>query len=99
MTRITLSLSPDGDQILNIICSDNTFACNTTFVSECSWEDIKEGIIVYPASNYMLKVNNRNTRTRCEICLKLTIKTTVFIVNFEHIFHLILLSLLLTLSR
>ena len=23
----------------------------------------------------MIKVNNRNTRTRCEICLKLTIKT------------------------
>ena len=29
----------------------------------------------YPASNYMFKVNNRNSRTRCEICLKLTIKT------------------------
>ena len=26
-------------------------------------------------SNYMLKVNNRNSRTRCEICSKLTIKT------------------------
>ena len=24
---------------------------------------------------YLLKVNNRNTRTRCEICSKLTIKT------------------------
>ena len=24
---------------------------------------------------YLLKVNNRKTRTRCEICLKLTIKT------------------------
>ena len=29
----------------------------------------------YPAANYILKVNNRNTRTRCEICSKLTIKT------------------------
>ena len=28
-----------------------------------------------PAGNYLLKVNNRNTRTRCEICSKLTIKT------------------------
>ena len=28
-----------------------------------------------PAENYLLKVNNRNTRTRCEICSKLTIKT------------------------
>ena len=30
---------------------------------------------VNPAGNYMFKVNNRNTRTRCEICSKLTIKT------------------------
>ena len=29
----------------------------------------------YPAGNYMFKINNRNTRTRCEICLNLTIKT------------------------
>ena len=27
---------------------------------------------VNPAGNYMFKVNNRNTRTRCEICSKLT---------------------------
>ena len=61
-----------------------------------------------PAGNYMFKVNNRNTRTRCEICSKLTIKTPerrywrrsdVFIVNFEHITHLVLVFLLLTLNR
>ena len=28
-----------------------------------------------PAGNCMFKVNNRNTRTRCEICSKLTKKT------------------------
>ena len=28
-----------------------------------------------PGGNYMLKVNNKNDRTRCEICSKLTIKT------------------------
>ena len=27
-----------------------------------------------PGGNYMFKVNNRNTRTRCSICSKLTIK-------------------------
>ena len=41
----------------------------------------------------MFKVNNRNTRASCEICLELTIKTPerrhwrrsdVFIVNYEH---------------
>ena len=56
----------------------------------------------------MFKVNNRNTRTRCEIYLKLTIKTPErpqgrrsgdFIVNFELISNLVLVFLLLTLSR
>ena len=28
-----------------------------------------------PVGIYLLKVNNRNTRTRCEICSELTIKT------------------------
>ena len=49
-----------------------------------------------PAGIYLLKVNNRNTRTRCEICSKLTMKTlqrrqwrrsSVFIVSFKHISH------------
>ena len=49
----------------------------------------------YPAGIYLFKVKNRNTRTMCEICSKLTIKTPeqchwrrsgVFIVNFEHVF-------------
>ena len=41
-----------------------------------------------PVGNYMFKVSNRNTKTRCELCPKLTIKTPVFLV-----------FLLLTLSR
>ena len=55
------------------------------------------------AGNYMFQVNNRNTRTRCDICSKLTIKirrrSSVFTVNFEYISHLVLVLLLLTLSR
>ena len=31
--------------------------------------------VAFPVGNYMFKVNNRNTRTRCGICSKLTIKT------------------------
>ena len=48
-----------------------------------------------PAGNYMFKVNNRNSRTRCGIRSKLTIKTperrqwhtcsSVSIVNFEQV--------------
>ena len=30
---------------------------------------------IIPADNHMFKVNNRNTKTRCEIYSKLTIKT------------------------
>ena len=61
-----------------------------------------------PAGNYKFKVNNRNIRTRCEICSKLTIKiperrqwrrSGIFIVNFEHISQLVLVFLLLNLSR
>ena len=32
-----------------------------------------------PAGIYLLKVNNRNIGTRCEICTKLTIKEMKFI--------------------
>ena len=28
---------------------------------------------MYPVGIYLLKINNKNTRTRCEICSKLTI--------------------------
>ena len=34
-----------------------------------------ENFINIPANIYLFKVNNRNTRKSCEICLKLTIKT------------------------
>ena len=52
-----------------------------------------------PAGIYLFNVNNRNTRTRSEICSELKIKTperrqwrhsVVFIVNFKHILHLLL---------
>ena len=75
--------------------------CDLFYISVVSRFDIfKVGI-------YLLKVNNRNSRTRCEICSKLTIKiperrqwrrTGIFIINFEHTSHLFLLFLLLTLN-
>ena len=66
-----------------------------------------------PANIFNLfKVNNRNTRKRCEIhveiCSKSTIKTSerrhwrrsgVFTVSFEHISHLFLVFLLVTLIK
>ena len=61
-----------------------------------------------PSRQSLFKVNNKNTRTWCELCSKLTMKTPerrqwrcsgVFIVNFEHISLLVLVFLMLTLSR
>ena len=55
----------------------------------------------------MFKVYNGNTRTKYEKSSKLTIKTPerchwrhsgVFIINFEHISHFVLVFLLLTLN-
>ena len=61
--------------------------------------------ISYLVAIYLLKGNNRNTRTRCEICSKLIKQSNdakrrsgAFIVNFEHISHLVLVFLLLTLN-
>ena len=61
----------------------------------------------FPIGIYLLKVNNRSTRKRCEICSNLIITTPerrhwrrsdVFIVKSEHISHLVLVFLLLTLN-
>ena len=44
-------------------------------VHQKSLKDFAEVININPANIYLFKVNNRNTRNRCEICSKLTIKT------------------------
>ena len=49
---------------------------------EAEIDEIKDlDTIRYPAGIYLLKVNNRNTRTRCEICSKLTINNGVVLVS------------------
>ena len=65
---------------------------------ECDLEESQLfALPLIPTGIYLCKVNNRNTRTRCEICSKLTIKI-FFVANFEHISHLVLVFLLLTLN-
>ena len=65
---------------------------------------------VYPllSMRYPFKVINRNTKKRCGICSEFTIKISerhqwrrfgVFVINFDHIWHFLLESLLLTLNR
>ena len=60
-----VTLSPDKNTNKLFLLSPN-FQCKH-FAK--AWDEL------YPAGNYMFKVNNRNTRARCEICLKLIIKT------------------------
>ena len=63
---------------------------------------------IYPANIYLSEFNNRNSRKRCEICSKLTVKIVerhhwrhsgVFIVNSKHILHIFLVFLLMTLNK
>ena len=77
-------------------------------LAKLTYNNAYDANVSQPSRHLLVKVNNRNTRVRCEICSKLTINTPerrqwrrsgVFIVNFEHISHLVLVFLLLTLSR
>ena len=66
---------------------------NNSYTRKCS-----------PTITYLLKVNNINTRKNSKICSKLPIKTlkgrsTISNVDVEHISHLLLLFLMLTLSK
>ena len=56
------------------------------------WNQSKAPISSDPVGIYLFKAKNRNTRTRCEICSKLTIKT------LERRHGVVLVSLLLTLN-
>ena len=65
-----------------------------TFFYRTPLEDCFYKYTSIPAGIYLFKRNDRNTRTRSEICSKLTIKTRgragVYIVKFEHISYLAL---------
>ena len=61
-----------------------------------------------PANIYLFKVSSTNIRKRCEICSKLTIKTSewrwwrgsdVFKDNFEYTSHLFLVFLFMSLNK
>ena len=71
------------------------------------WKALKL-CVTFPANIYLFKVNNRNTRKRCEICSKLTMKISerryrrhsgIFVVNLEQISHIDLMFVLLTVNK
>ena len=91
-------------QVCDTLFSKSKLFCNEVISSAFPTNNlfqtnISEFQVAYTHGNYIFKVNNRNITTRCEICSKLTINFCVFIVKFEHISHLVLVFLLLTLSR
>ena len=70
-------------------------ACNFSVYIMIEWD---------PANIYLFKFNTRNTRERCELCSKVTVKTVenhfdVFIVNFKQISYLFLMFLLLARNK
>ena len=55
-----------------------------------SWEEsdiVISSKYLIPTGIYLFKVNNGNTRTRCEVCSKLTANTLVSLLLTLNIFH------------
>ena len=80
--------------------------CNA-FISNARLKLTKNQANANPAGIYQLNVNYKNTRRSCEKYSKLTIKaperrqwrrSNFLTVNFEHISHLVLVFLMLTLN-
>ena len=93
-------------KLLTIFAKSSIFMFN--WVLTCLWTPWIIFNTTYPAANYLFKFKNRNSRTRCEMCSKLTIKTLerrhcrfsgFFIVKFENISNLVIVFLLLTLNN
>ena len=99
--------------IMEILDCSNPILTNLSTVywslkQVCSWKAPFKCGYLYTANIYLFKVTNRNTRKRCKICSKLTIKTSkrsnwccsgVFIFKFERILHLFLVFLLMILNK
>ena len=107
VARMVLANKTEREAVLAFAVANILIICNSQFM-KCANHLIMLSASGYNlAGIYLFKVKNRNTRARCEICSKLTIKTPerrwcrfgVSIFNFEHIPHLVLVFLFLTLSR
>ena len=87
---IIINIEQGETSVLSLLMDLNIFfTCSDNSVPSDS---------IYSAGIYLFKVNNRNSRTRCEICSKLNMfkyvrhhwrRSGVFIVNFEYISHLL----------
>ena len=101
-----VSKEPNGQLLIKYFPVDWDSASQYDSSRTQNWQRFKDSLS--PAWNYVFKVNNSDTRTRREIYSQSTIQTLerhywrrhgVFIVSFEHILHLVVVFLWLTLSR
>ena len=84
-----------GSQSFFMSCHFTKIFVNLLIIAAASSFNVFKLIGWGPANIYLFKYNSRNTRKRCEICSKFTIKALecrsgVFIVKFKHISHLFL---------
>ena len=84
-----------GSQSFFMSCHFTKIFVNLLIIAAASSFNVFKLIGWGPANIYLFRFNSRNTRKRCEICSKFTIKALecrsgVFIVKFKHISHLFL---------
>ena len=75
VARMVLENKTEREPVLAFAVANILIICNSQFM-KCGNHLIMLSAGGYNlAGIYLLEVKNRNTRTRCEICSKLTIKT------------------------
>ena len=82
-----ISVTPKGfnpQRLLNMQFKSSTWKKIATCNLKVSLDKSFAKLQFYPAGMYLLKVNNRNTKARCEI-LHLAPCSSVSIVSFEHV--------------
>ena len=75
-----------GDQINHNMIQKNSYLNGLSFTDLVFANSNRAFKRENPAGNYMLKVNNRSTRTRYEICSKLAIKMAEADTIILHVF-------------
>ena len=97
IVRTYIDLFPIENEFLFLSTVHNFILSSEFFIFILNERNYYILIVNYTANICLFKVNNRNTRKRFEICLKLSMITPerrhwrhsgVFIVNFDHISHL-----------
>ena len=88
---LNLIINFESTRLLKCVCVC-ACVCVCDHFEALDIKGLKCRLCLNPSGNYMFKVNNRNTRTTCDMCSKLTTKTP------EQCHGIVLVLLLLTLN-